>query len=126
MTRKQKLELRASEIRTELSALADKSDLSEEDKTKIGELRSEYGTVETQIQAATIAGDEPLTTEQRSEDRDLAVLIAGADMGHIFESVLEHRSTDGQTAELQQHFSLAPNQFPSHCSAGAVPSSIGP
>ena len=112
MTPLQKHQLRASEIRGKLAELGGVDELTDEQKTEIAELRNEYQDVETRIQALTVAGDEPKVTEQRSEDRDLAKLIAGADLGLIFESAVEHRMTDGATAELQQHLGLGANQVP--------------
>ena len=50
-------------------------------------------------------GDDP-------EGRELRALVADASAGAIFAATLEHRATDGRTAELQQHFGLAPNQVP--------------
>ncbi|MCY3701496.1 MAG: phage major capsid protein [Rhodospirillales bacterium] len=115
MTPLQKLALRASEIRGELAKLAAVDELTDEQRTQVTELRNEYADVETKIQAATVAEDgdaEPEVREQRSEDRELEDLIAGASIGAIFAATLEHRSTDGQTAELQQHLELNSNQVP--------------
>ena len=71
--------------------------------------------VETRSAALIIAGDkpvEPVVKEQRSEDRELDGLIAGASIASIFGATLEHRSTEGQTAELQEHFGLSANVIP--------------
>ena len=112
MTRKQKLELRASEIRTELATLADVEELTEAQRTTLTELRTEYRDCELKIQASSVAGDVPEPTETRSDEVELAGLIAGADIGDIFNSAIEHRSTDGRTRELQEHYGLAANQIP--------------
>ena len=82
---------------------------------EISELRNEYTDVETRSAALIIAGDtptEPVVKEQRSEDRELDGLIAGASIAQIFGAALERRSTDGQTAELQEHFNLSANVIP--------------
>ena len=112
MTLKQKLELRASEIRTKLSTLAGVDELTDEQRAAIEELRNEYADTERRIQAATIAEDAPEGRETDSGDTELRELIEGASVGAVFHATLEHRSTDGQTAELQQHFGLGANQVP--------------
>ena len=115
MTPAQTLALRASDIRSRLAALGGTPDLSDEQNAEISELRNEYTDVETRSAALIIAGDtptEPVVKEQRSEDRELDGLIAGASIAQIFGAALERRSTDGQTAELQEHFNLSANVIP--------------
>ena len=115
MTPAQKLAMRASDIRSRLAALGGNENLSDEENTEISELRNEYTDVETRSAALIIAGDaptEPVVVEQRSEDRELDGLIAGASIAQIFGAALERRSTDGPTSELQEHFGLSPNQIP--------------
>ena len=112
MTNAQKLALRASEIRTRLSELAGVEEITEEQRSEIVELRVEYGEVETRAQAAIIADDEPKPTETSTEARELAELIEGSSIGAIFASTLEHRQTDGPTAELQTELGLSANQIP--------------
>ena len=114
MTRKQKLELRASEIRTELAALADADKLTDANKTKITELRGEYIDVETRIQAATVAGDEPEVTETRDdgEARELAELRGRIRMGAYVGAAVEMRGAQGAEAEYNQHMGIGANRFP--------------
>ena len=112
MTKLQKLTLRASEIRTKLAELAAVDELSDEQRSEIGTLRIEYTDVETKIQAAMTAEDEPEVDESRAENRELGALVAGASIAAIFGATMEHRATDGQTAELQSHLGLSPNQIP--------------
>ena len=115
MTPAQKLALRASDIRARLAELGGTPDLSDEQNTEISELRNEYADVEKRSAALIVAGDlpiEPVVKEQRSEDRELDGLIAGASIASIFGATLEHRSTEGQTAELQEHFGLSANVIP--------------
>ena len=129
MTLKQKLELRASELRAKLSELAGVDDLSDEQRGEIDTLRNEYADTERKIQAATVAEDQPEGREVRSEDRELAELIGGADVGAIFHATLEHRQTEGQTAELQEHFGLGANQVPlsllEHRAVTPAPGDVG-
>ena len=121
MTNRQKLELRASEIRAKLTELAGVAELTDEQRGEIDTLRTEYADTEKRIQAASIGDDAPEGREVRSEDRELAELIGGADVGAIFTATLEHRTTDGQTAELQTHFGLGANQVPLVLLRGTVP-----
>ena len=113
MTNSQKLALRASEIRARLAELGAVEDLTDEHRAEIGTLRTEYLDVETRTQAAIVAddgGEKP--TETRAEDAEIAELIAGASIGAIFSATLEHRQTDGRTAELQTELGLHANQVP--------------
>ena len=115
MTPAQKLALRASDIRSRLAELGGTEDLSDEQTAEIGTLRAEYTDVEKRSSALLISDDkpaEPVVVEQRSEDRELATLIAGASIAQIFGAALERRSTDGETAELQEHFGLSANVIP--------------
>ena len=112
MTDVQKLALRASEIRTKLAELAGNDDLTDEQRAEIGTLRTEYTDVETRAQAAMVAADEPKPTETNTENRELAALVEASSIGAIFGAALEHRSTDGETAELQTELGLSANQIP--------------
>ena len=105
--------LRTSEIRKRLSELAAVEEMTDEQRSEIGTLRTEYRDVEVKYQAAVTAEDTP--TETRSDDaegRELRSLVDGSDVGAIFSATLEHRQTDGRTAELQQHYGLGWNQVP--------------
>jgi len=114
MRPKDKLALRASEIRKRLAEIGGTEDLTDEIKSELAALRTEYADIETRIQAFTVAGDEPTETRRTedTEDRELRQLIDGADLADIFDAAVEHRNTVDQTAELQQHLSLSPNQVP--------------
>ena len=115
ITPAQKLALRASEIRKKLAELAGLDDLTDEQRAEISTLRTEYADVETRAQAFMVADDEPEPVETRTgdaEQRELRALIAAASVGAIFSATLEHRATEGETAELQQHLGLAMNQVP--------------
>ncbi len=113
MLQSQKLALRASEIRARLAALAAVDDLTDEQRTELGNLRTEYGDVETRYQAALVAEDKPPEHRQATpEGRELRAMIDGANLGAIFEATLEHRATDGREKELQEHFRLPTNAVP--------------
>ena len=130
MTRRQKMELRASEIRTRLAELGGADDLTDETRGELDTLRGEYGDTERKIGALTVSEDTPQVTEQGSEARELAALIADAEIGNIFEATIEHRATDGREAELQTHFGLAANSVPlamliEHRAVTPAPSNVG-
>ena len=112
MTDLQRAQLRASEIRSRLNDLGrtGDGDLTEEQRSEVDTLASEYQTVETQIRALTVAGDEPAGPEPR--DANLDRLVERADLGVYFEAALAQRSVDGAERELQEHFELARNQVP--------------
>ena len=130
MTRRQKMELRASEIRTRLAEIGGAEELTDELRGELDTLRNEYTDTERKIGALTVAEDKPEVTEQGSEARELAALIADAEVGTIFEAVIEHRMTDGREAELQTHFGLAANSIPlamliEHRAVTPAPSAVG-
>ena len=130
MTRRQKMELRASEIRTRLAELGGADELTDEQRGELDKLRGEYTDTERKIGALTVAEDKPEVTEQGSEARELAALIADAKVGNVFEAVIEHRMTDGREAELQTHFGLAANSIPlamlmEHRAVTPAPTNVG-
>ena len=117
MTKRQKIELRLSEVRKRLNEVADLEGdaLTDEVRAEADTLKSEFADLETRFQAATIAEPDPEPTETRAGDREaaeLADLTSRASAGDIFAATLEHRSTDGATAELQQHYGIGANQVP--------------
>ncbi len=112
MTAKQRLEIRASEIRGRLAELAEVETLEDEQRSEISTLRGEMRDTETQLQAAIEAEPEVRETETTTEDRELEVIISGASVGEIMAAAVEHRSTDGQTRELQAHRKLRSNVIP--------------
>ena len=122
MTDLQKAQLRASEIRTKLAELGAVADLSDEQRSELDTLRTEYGDVERRVQALTIAADTPTETRETPPDADpqLADLERRSDVGALYGAVLEHRVSDGAMAELQQHYGLAPNQIPLSLLRGAA------
>ena len=114
MTERQRLELRAGEIRQKLAELGGNADLSTEQRGEIDTLRTEYQNVEARSAAMLIADDQPTVkaTGNDAEGRELRALVSRADVGRIFDNVLEHRSSSGAEAELQKHYALGSNQVP--------------
>ena len=115
MTDRQRLELRASEIRTRLNELGGMETLTDDQTAEVDQFTAEYRTVETRVRALTVAGDAPAAPPEGDappEDRELRSLLGRANLGTIFDGVLSHRSTDGAEREVQQHFGLESNQVP--------------
>ena len=86
MTDLQRLQLRQSEIRSQLAKIA-AADATDETRAQVDELGTEYGHNESNLRALTIAGDEPVET--KSEDREFAALVSGANLGELLLGVLE-------------------------------------
>ena len=114
MTPLQTLEIRASEIRTRLSAIGGQSELTDETRTELDTLKAEYMTNESRQQALKIAGDAPRTPLESTtgEGREFRSLVTGANVGQIFDAAINRGTVDGQTAELQAHYGLEANQVP--------------
>ena len=120
MTGRQKIELRASDIRKRLSEIADIPELTEDVMKELGELRSEYQALELRMQAAILAEDklaeekpaEEKPAEPSREEREFNELLMNADIGTLYADILQQRQTPGEMAELQQHFNLSANQVP--------------
>ena len=118
MTKRQKLELRRHEIVTRLNAITglEGDAYSDEVRTEETALKTEMRELEPRIETAIMAED----TEQRAiagdfadpADRERVDLERRSSVGAIFAAALEHRATDGATAELQTHLGLAPNAVP--------------
>ena len=115
---RQKMDLRQGAIRVRMSELSS-LESTDETRAEVEVLGREYGDNESRIQAFIIAGDvEPVET--RSEDREFAALVHGANLGELLLGVLEHRQADGATWELQRERGLGPNQIPLDLLRGAV------
>ena len=101
--------------REALNALLSADELSDEQRTELGVLSTRMQQLEVEARAAILAEDEITTTHTAvadGEDRELRSLVDRANVGAIFEAVIEHRSTGGAEAELQTHFGLAANAIP--------------
>ena len=114
MTTAQKLAIRASEIRGRLAQLAGVDELDDETRSELETLRKEYTDVETRAQAAIVSEAPPIETRHRTdpEGSEMRSLISQCNVGKIFDSALEHRSTDGPERELQDFHKLNENQGP--------------
>ena len=120
MTNSQKLGLRCSEIRSRLNEISglEGAAFTDEIRSEADTLGTEYLDTETKWRAATVAEEDAAQAAGSqfaggtSEDRAYRELTGKANIGRVFEAVLEHRSVDGADAELQKHHGLAPNQIP--------------
>ena len=121
MTERQRLELRAGEIRQKLAGLGGVAELSTEQRGEIDTLRTEYQNVEARSAAMLIAEDQPTVkaTGNDAEGRELRSLVDRADVGKIFSCVIGGGGVSGAEAEVQQHYGLAANQVPLSLLTGA-------
>lgn len=112
----QKLAIRASEIREKLSTFAEiDGSLTDEQRSSLESLRTEYRDCEAKITAALISEDRPVETRHKTdgEGREMRALIERCNVGVIFDSAVEKRSlSDGPEKELQTHHGLGENQIP--------------
>ena len=116
MTNTQRLTIRASEIRQRLNEIAglEGDALTDEIRQESDRLTTEYRDTETKLRAAITTDPEPVEIRHAdtAEGRELRALIDGADMASIYGAALEHRATEGQTRELQEHYGIAFNEVP--------------
>ena len=104
------LEIRASELRTEINELATADDA---DAAQLDKLRNEYGTVEARMRALkTISESQPTPTNDDRETREFGELESRASVGSIIDATIAGRLTDGAEAELQTELGLNANQIP--------------
>ena len=114
MNSKQRLELRAGEIRSRLATLGGMETLTDEYRAEIATLRVEYRDAEDRIGALAISDDTPHPIETRSDPqgRELRGLLQRGNLGAMVDSIREQRSFDGANGELAQHYGLLGNQIP--------------
>ena len=112
MTPLQLAEVRAGEIRIRLAELAAEPELTDEHRSELDSLRTEYTDTERRMAAMRISEPDRTPTETRTEDVEFSGLVSRANIGEVLSAVLEHRATSGAAAELQQHYGLGGNQIP--------------
>ena len=115
MKASQKIALEMSTKREAINALLAADELSDEQRAEMGVLSTRMQQLEVEARAAIMAEGEPTVTRTvvaDGEDRELRSLIDRANVGTIFDAVLEHRATDGVEAELQTHYRVAANSIP--------------
>ena len=119
MTPYQKLLIEQSEHREKVNAVlaVETEKRTDEQKADLTKSTDRLRSLEPDLRAAIVAdeaGKAKLATEfaEDAEGAELRQLIGGASIGDIFSATIEHRATEGRTAELQQHHHLAGNQIP--------------
>ena len=105
--------LRLSEIREQLNGLNAIAEATDAQQTEEWALLASQKKTETEYRAAlTDEADEHATVPVDAEERARLQLVGRCNVGRIMTALVEHRSTDGADAELQQHRGLAANQIP--------------
>ena len=113
MTPLQTAQVRASDIRVRLSELAAVSEVTDETRSELETLRTEYADVERRSAALIIAEpDRTPIVSQTAEGTEYRAMVDKANVGTIFDDLLAHRSTSGVEAELQAALGLKGNQIP--------------
>ena len=115
MKASQKIALGMSIKREKLNALLGEDELDDAQRGEMGALTTRMQELEVEARGAIMAEGEPTittTTVMDDEGRELRSLGDRANVGAIFEAVIEHRSTGGAKAELQTYFGLAANAIP--------------
>ena len=114
MTPGQKAILALSESRKVLSAhLGIGEELRSADwATDLDKLTKAVQSRDAEVAATSLA--EPIPEERRDDAQggELRAMITAANVGAIFEAVMEHRAIDGREGELQRHYGLASNSIP--------------
>ena len=109
MTDKQRLELRQSELRGKLAELA-AAEATDETRSEINTLGTEYTGNEARLRAFTMAADSPLETRS-TEDTQRQELHAKVNVGQLMFDLLNGRATSGAMAEYQKEYGLADNEI---------------
>ena len=121
MTKAQEYALKLSDVAGRLNeiGLLEGDAYGEEVRAEEVKLHEESREVRTRYTSALVAEgeDEHLKGAQfgasgTSEDRAYRELVTKADVGEIFEAVVEKRATVGAASELQQHHKLTSHQVP--------------
>ena len=112
--------LRLSEIREQLNGLNAIAEPTDAQQTEERDLLASQKKTETEYRAAlTEEADEHATVPVDAEDRAYRAVLARGSIGRIMTACVEHRSTDGADAELQQHRGLNGESDPARHAATA-------
>ena len=117
MTTSQTLELRASEIRQRLNAIAGMDDLSDDVRAESDKLTEEYADVETRRRAALIAEDAErvethATVHVDAETRERLRLRDRSTLGGFLQAAMAGRLPGGELAEYASACGVEPGQVP--------------
>ena len=120
MTPLQTAEVRAGEIRIRLSELAAEADLTPEYRAELDTLRKEYGDTERRMAALRISEpDRTPIVSKTAEGTEYRAMLDRANVGTVYDALLNHRAVSGVEAELQQALGLAGNMIPLDLIRGA-------
>ena len=118
LAKKRKLERERAEKRGRLGELALQAERTEAEETESGEIQTRMVAIdrdwlETDTAIGDAGGGEATgIIELRGEQAEHARLVHGASIGRIVAAALEHRTTIGEDAELQQSLGLGANFIP--------------
>ena len=124
MTRLQKLQLRQSEVRVDLGKLLDtpEADRTDTYADDLGKLTTEVRSLETDVGAAMLAGDDKVAevaTSATPEGKEYRELRSSVDFGRYVSAALGgHGVTNGPELELNEHLKIADGYFPMELLAG--------
>ena len=117
MTDLQRLELRAAEIRGRLATIGGEAELTDEFRSELSTLRTEYIDNESRQSALKIAGDgvveKTVPATGDAETRAFKELTDQVEVrGYVRAAVAGHGVTGGAEAELLQHLGMDSDKFP--------------
>ena len=115
MTPYQKLQIRMSDVRKRLAAIGGIEELTDEHRSELDTLRTEYADLETRSVALTIGNDEPETTvtETTSENRELDEIRSRVDFGnYVAGAISGYGVRDGAEMEFNQALGMGADRFP--------------
>ena len=107
-TRLQKLQLRQSELRSQMGEILDKEDRGDEDRTKLSELSREMRSLEGDLQAALLIEEEPKQETRETgggedaESKELDGLLQRASILPYFGEAVSQRDVGGVEHEVRQ------------------------
>ena len=127
MTNSQKLQMKMSETRQAVNALAGAE--SPDDISKRDALTAELAAHEVEFRAA-LESEDKATSTGTPEAREWSDLHERFDLGEMFGNVIEHRASSGPIAEVQTERGLGGNDIPvemlmEHRAVTPAPSEVG-
>ena len=106
-TRLQKLQLRQSELRSQIGEVLDKEERSDDDRSKLSELSRDMRSLETDLQAALLIEEEPKQETRETgkgedaEQKELGGLLQRASILPFMSEALSGRDCDGVEHEVR-------------------------
>ena len=106
-TRLQKLQLRQSELRSQIGEVLDKEERSDDDRSKLSELSRDMRSLETDLQAALLIEEEPKQETRETdkgedaEQKELGGLLQRASILPFMSEALSGRDCEGVEHEVR-------------------------